>query len=236
MKYTYNKPSIKIKNWFISVKDLKRIYDYLSQRFNKPIKFSIKLITGEEINLHSFGDFEKEINSIVENKDEVDSVFVTGQEYNNEFSKEVYVMIQFNNFHSAVISIRTQSNDNSLKDWTEGIYNELSKIAKSYEENDEYIEKIFKEKNIEILFDPFGNEKKKILELKKIEKTEIKPVNINNLQVHLGHGDQIGRDKIINNNLPNKKQHETLIERIIIGIVITVIGGIVLYFVLKIIT
>ncbi len=236
MKYTYNKPSIEIKNWFITIKDLKRIYDYLSQRFNNPIRSSIKLTTGEEINFHSFDDFEKEINLILENKDKVDSIFIIGQESNDKFNKEVYVMIQFSNFHSAIIYIKTQYDNTSLKDWTEGTYNELSKIAKSCEENDEYIEKTFKEKNITILFDPLGNEKSKILELKKIEKTEIKPVNINNLQVHLGHGDQIGRDKIINNNLPDKKQDETLIKKIIIGIVIAVIGGIVLYFVLKIIT
>lgn len=212
MKHTYNRPRISVKNWLVTKDDLKKIYDFIILRYNVPsIKFSLETTSGNNKIYESFKEFEDDIDNLRTLKENVEKIYI-GHSLHDDYSSDksnsthMWASIEFSDkitYTDTGASFHiTGEGDSEIKDWIDGSFEEMKRIAQSLELEDKRMIKLLKSEFGEnwekaTVVEDFGGEIKNKLKLK-----EEKPVRIN--------------------------WYRTWWGGIIIGVIIIVIGGLIL--------
>lgn len=209
MKHTYNRPTISVKNWLVTKDDLKKIYDFLIRRYKVPsIEFSLETISGNNKIYESFKEFEDDIDNLRALKENVENIHI-GHSFSDK-SNHTHIWAEID-FSYKGLSFHIVGNGNpEIKDWIDGSFEEMKRIAQSFELEDKRMIKLFKSEFGEkwketTVVEDFGGEIKNKLESKLKE------------EKHL-----------LIKDVSKKNWYTTWWGRIIIGVIIVVIGGLIL--------
>jgi hypothetical protein len=207
MKPTYKRPTIIVKNWLVTKDDLKKINDFLIRRYKvSSIEFSLTTTSGNNKIYESFKEFEDDIDNLRTLKENVESIDMghNFSDYSSDKSNSTNMSasINFSGIGGASFYIRGEG-DSEIKDWIDGSFEEMKRIAQSFELEDKRMIKLLKSEFGEnwlkgTVVEDFGGEIKNKLKLKL--KKVVSKIN----------------------------WYTTWWGRIIIGVIIVVIGGLIL--------
>jgi hypothetical protein len=186
MKNEYNKPTINIKNWLVSKKDIENLHVFFKNRFSTDhIEIKLTLASGNAKTYANFEEFSEDLKKIEEKKEEVSKLEIShrdsgwGDKFN--FFKQLYIEIKFRDIWipRAHIFVAAGDEDCSYKDWVAGTYDELTKMKDVFEITDKKIINILeKSYSSTIIFDPNEKIKESINEEIKRQEHQEKPNNI----------------------------------------------------------
>ncbi len=174
MKHTYERPTISVKNWLVTKDDLKKIYDFIIRRYKVPsINFSLENTSGNNKIYESFKEFEDDIDNLRKLKENVESIRISHNfhDYSSDKSNSTHMSasIDFSD-KQAYFYIRGEG-DSEIKDWIDGSFEEMKRIAQSLELEDKRMIKLLKSEFGEnwgkaTVVEDFGGEIKNKLESK----------------------------------------------------------------------
>lgn len=138
MRNPYTRPTVEIKNWLITENHLKRVHDFIKDRFGvTTVEIQIIVESGNNKEYSSFKDFSRYLENLKSSKEVINEIIVSHAEYNFRKSKKRHIWLSINLQDSyARFSILGEDKDGSVKDWIAGSYEEMQKVAKSLEIED----------------------------------------------------------------------------------------------------
>lgn len=166
MRHTYNKPTISINYWTVHSNQLKKLYDFFTQRFPESnIEITIETHEGHNRTCENFNEYLEEIPKIFSNNETVSKIEISEREQSDSHNfKQMWVSINFGDYPSASMYIIGGDVDGSQKDWVEGAYAELIHLKEIFEITDGKVKKILEKEYDNIVFDPNEELYKKIID------------------------------------------------------------------------
>lgn len=147
MKHTYNRPRISVKNWLVTKDDLKKIYDFLIRRYKVPsIEFSLKTTSGNNKIYESFKEFEDDIDNLRTLKENVENIDIghVFMDLSSDNLNRTHIWMAIDFSHKEADFHITGEGNPEIKDWIDGSFEEMKRIAQSFELEDERMIKLLK--------------------------------------------------------------------------------------------
>ncbi len=174
MKHTYNRPVIRVKNWLVTKDDLKKIYDFIIQRYKVPsINISLETISGNNKIYESFKEFEDDIDNLRTLKENVEVIYIshTLHDYSSDKSNSTHMWASIRFSDKGAYFYIEGAGDSEIKNWIDGSFEEMKRIAESLELEDKRMIKLLKSEFGEnwakaTVVEDFGGEIKNKLESK----------------------------------------------------------------------
>jgi hypothetical protein len=180
MKYQYTRPNITVNNWLVNKEDLRRFFVFLEGRNEaSKVLFQLRTESGNNRSYDSFEEFENDIKLLRESKEIVSVINLDCSHADENGRGHIWVEIYFS-LQTNIFYIIGNDETGKKKDWIDGAYEEMQRICKSFEiEDDEkkiILKKEFGKKyNERVIVEDFNGEKKAEIE-KRIKENKNKPV------------------------------------------------------------
>lgn len=169
MKYTYDKPTIKVDTWLVSKADLKKLYDFFVGRsLTQRATFELDTASGNNREYDSFEEFANDLDVLLSEKETVSSIRIATSDSKDDWRRHGWIQLTFPS--TAFFALVGRAGDTSLKDWIEGTYVEMKKLAEIFRIEDGSLKDLITEKygdrwnsNASIIFDPNEEVRKSLL-------------------------------------------------------------------------
>lgn len=178
------KRALRIKYWCVSLDDIKIIYEHLNRRMKEcDINLDAEFVSRNNIHTKDIKTLLEIIGSRIKEKDDLNKIFLSFHGQESNILKILLMSLEFSSDYSSFF-LEASDFNGELKDWVAGTYEEFEKMRKQFEIEEkykDYLNKKYVKKGLDypIIFDPFGEIKKEILEQDKIKKDEKIPIVIN---------------------------------------------------------
>ncbi len=209
MKHKYKKPTIEIKNWFVSSDHIKRLHEFFTKRFpESDIEISLETESGHTRIYETLDEYYEDLPKLIADSEVVSTIQISERESGAmHHYKQAWIDIGFGKYSGAAMHVIGGDTDETNKDWVEGTYTEALKLKDIFEVNDKNVLKYFGVDRSQVVFDPEGtkyNDAKNSREQK-----EDKPQQV----------------EVVNNQLT---WYQKPFGQIVIGLIIAVVAGIIL--------
>lgn len=219
MKNKYKK-DIDIKNWIITIEDLKRIYDLFYKRIGDNYEYAslrASFESGHIIKVEKFEDFNTEIINHQKDADKLEEISFFFLNRQHDFSKELLFQLNLSlNLTGGYSSLSVSAEDmgGEMKDWVIGTFDDFNKIKKLFEADELHKNYLIQKKggNISknnLLFDPENKIEKEIIEQEKDKKIEKLSIVIN------GNHNFSNNGSIVSSTVKSES-HKSFLKEIII--------------------
>jgi hypothetical protein len=134
MKFKYSRPSVNIRAWLVSKEQLKKVYDFFSRKYNSEgIDFTLETKSGNNRVYDSFAEFENDLDEIKSLKEEVRNISIGGGDSDNTGRTHSWLAINFNDSSAIFFILGEDNKSGKRKNWIDGTYEEIKRIAHSFE-------------------------------------------------------------------------------------------------------
>lgn len=158
MKHEYKKPTIEIRNWFVSSDHIRRLHEFFQKRFpESKIEISLETESGHTRIYETLNEYFEDIPKLLADSEIVSRIDVSEREGGEMYTyKQAWIDIVFGKYNSATIHVIGGDTDESNKDWVEGTYTEALKLKGIFEPKDISLMGRFNQLGNGIVFDPDG--------------------------------------------------------------------------------
>lgn len=150
MKFNYSRPDIKVDYWLVSKNDLKKVYDFLVKKYSEnDVSFKLETKAGNNREYDSLKEFEDDLDEIKNLNETVTHVSISGAVADESGRTHIWLSIFFDS-SIAGFHIIGEDKTGAKKDWIDGAYEEMQRLAQSLEVKDikirETIKKQYKQR------------------------------------------------------------------------------------------
>ena len=177
---------IELKYWCVSLEDIKKISNIISQRMKTDQRFSAGFESGLTIETTNINEFLIALELKTGEKEILEEIKIYSSKSNQTLKKRKTILLKFDFKYSlnwSSCNVITEDEDGSLKDWALGTYEEIGSLTKSLEIDNKYKNYYEKRAKDKLLFDPYNKLKEEIMnEEKKDNENKVINHSDNNIE------------------------------------------------------
>ena len=159
MKFKYDRPSIKIENWVVTLDDLRHVYDFLKDRFGvEQVRIELETREGNNREYDNFKELLADVPRLSTDGEVVTELHISYRAEDKKdwrMFKQAWITLKFGEYSNAYFHIVAGDTDGSYRDWVAGTYEQMKSMAQKFEIKDKRVAlKLESKGHGTVVFDP----------------------------------------------------------------------------------